>query len=468
MLRASILLATLFLSSCIGPDYQKPSIILSGSYKEAPKGWKLAQPCEGCAKQAWWQIFKDPALDDLIAQVNVNNENIAAAAAQYKQALALIDETKAAYWPVISLNPSIAREKSATATVGSKTTNASPSTTYILEPSASWSPDIFGVVRLAVDASRAGAQASAAQLAATKLSTQALLAQTYFQLRALDLTQQLLDDTVLSYTKALELTKNQYAVGVAARLDIIQADTQLQSAVAQALDNKIARAQYEHAIAVLIGKAPANFAIGSKYGIVAIPTIPLELPSALLERRPDVAQAERLMAQANANIGVAVAAYFPVLSLTGAEGFSANRFKQLFTQPSRIWSLGAAVAETIFNGGLRGAKVSAAEAAYDQNVASYKQTVLTALQQVEDNLAALRILEAENVVQDIAVADAQLALKITLNQYKAGTVSYVNVIAAQTTAYAAQKTAAGIYSRRMVAAVSLIQALGGDWHGGQL
>jgi NodT family efflux transporter outer membrane factor (OMF) lipoprotein len=461
-LHASCILATLFLSACsIGPDYQKTSIVLNGGYKEAPKGWKIAEPKE-TPNRTWWTVFNDPYLNALMCRVNVSNQNIISAIAQYKQALALVDETRANYWPVVVVDASDTRSQTSNSTVNSRLFAKGPSTTYIVEPSATWSPDIFGVVRRAVEASEAGAEASAAQLAATRLSMQALLAQTYFQLRSADQVQKLLDDNVISYKKSLELTKYRYASGVASRLDIAQADSQLQTVITQALDNGINRAQYEHAIAVLVGSTPENFGVSVQNAKLAMPVIPRQVPSVLLERRPDIAQAERLVAQANANIGVAIAAYFPILTLTGAGGYSSSKYSNVFTQPAQIWSIAAAAAETVFNGGLTAAQVQAARASYDQTVASYKQTVLTALQQVEDNLVSLRILDSEVNVQARAVASAELAEKITINQYKSGVVPYSSVTLAQATSYTAKVTAASIDSRRMVATVGLIQALGGD------
>ena len=461
----SIFTVLSFVGCSVAPDYQQPNVILSGNYKEAPDGWKLAADKSSFENEAWWEEFNDPVLNQLETKLEVSNLNIVQAIAQYQQALALIEETEAGYWPTIMLSPSASRQKASVSTASNSSSKAVPTNSFQLEPSASWSPDIFGVVGLAVDASRLGAQASAAQLAATRLSTQALLAQTYFRLRALDADQKLLNDTVVAYRKAFELTKNRYAVGVASRLDIIQADTQLQTAIVAGIDNGINRAQYEHAIAVLIGEAPANFSLSSKVLDFNPPNIPFELPSALLERRPDIAQAECLVAQANANIGIANSAYFPILTLSGVDGYSSYKLSKLFTHPARVWSVGAVLAETLFDGGARAAKAEYARAAYDQSVATYKQTVLTALQQVEDNLVALRILTSEMSAQAQAVKSAELALNITLNEYKAGTVAYSNVITAQATAYAAKKTEADIYSRRMVAAVSLIQALGGGWQG---
>lgn len=292
---------------------------------------------------------------------------------------------------------------------------------------------------------------------------QASLAQLYFQTKTLDNNQRLLDETVSAYRESLQLTKNRYASGVASRLDIIQAETQLRTAETQAVDNGINRAQFEHAIAVLIGKPPSIFSLSKRPLMSHPPKIPVQVPSSLLERRPDVGQAERLAAQANANIGVAMAAYFPTLTLTGTGGFSSNNFTQLFSNPARFWSLGAQLTELIFDGGLRSAQVAAARAGYDQTVASYRQIVLTAFQNVEDNLVALRLLKSESAIQTSVVADAELALKITLNQYKAGTVAYSQVIVQQTTLFAAKQALINIEGRRMVASVGLIMSLGGGW-----
>jgi len=464
LVKFALIMVICLISAC-GQDYQAPYLAMPFNYKEAPKGWKFAEPRDTENKGAWWTVFKDPYLDSLEQKINISNQNVAQFVAQYQQALATIEATRASYWPTLSATASGIRSKqSANTNTTNKTSGSSiPINDFLLEPSLSWTPDLFGIIGQAVDADEAAAQASAAALANTQLSIQSMLAQTYFQLRSLDLVQKFLDDTVRAYSKSLKLVQNKYTAGVASRLDITQAETQLQSTITQALDNGILRAQYEHAIAVMIGEPPENFFIARNNTTFINPSIPIGVPSVLLERRPDIAQAERLMAQANAQIGLQIAAYFPVLTLTGADGFSSTKYKNLISHSSNLWSIGAALAETIFDGGARSAKIKGAQANYEQTVAFYKQTVLSALQDVEDNLVALRILDKEVKVQKLAVASATQGLQITMNQYNSGTAAYSDVITAQTTAYAAKQTAAAITSRRMVAAVKLIQALGGGW-----
>ncbi len=329
---------------------------------------------------------------------------------------------------------------------------------------ASWAPDVWGNIRRAVEANEAGAQASAGDLDAARLSVQATLAQSYFQLRALDTQQQLLEDTVAAYQKSLQLIQNQYAAGIVAKADVITAQAQVKTTQAQAIDLGVQRAQLEHAIAVLTGKPPSSFAIARAPLVAVVPNIPEVLPSALLERRPDIAAAERRMQQANAQIGVVQAAWYPALSLTSSGGFQSAAMSNLISQPSRFWSLGASLTETLFDGGLRSGNKNQATAAYEANVAAYRQTVLAGFQQVEDNLAALRILEQEAEVQTEAVKLSNQALALSLNQYKAGTVSYTNVVVAQANALTNQNNAVGILSRRVIASVQLITALGGSWN----
>lgn len=452
----------------VGPDYKKPCMKLANKYKEAPSGWKLAEPNDAKPKGKWWVVFSDPYLNTLEEKLNVSNLNIVQSVAQFKQSLAIIEQTRSAYWPNLAASASGSRN-GPSATTGRSfgdvraIDNSTPFNSYAVQPTLTWSPDLFGVVRRAVEAAEAGAQASAAQLAFTQLSMQALLAQTYFQLRALDQVQFMLDDTVKSYLKSLQLTQNQYAAGIVSRLNTAQAQTQLESAQAQQLDNRILRSQYEHAIAVLVGATPEGFTIVAKDSVLIPPSVPLELPSTLLERRPDIAQAERLMAQANYNIGLQIAAFYPIVTISASDGFSSNFYRALFNHASNVWSWGAAITETFVDGGLRTANLKVAIAVYEQNLAAYKQTVLTALQEVEDNLVALRILNKEIIVQQAAVKNAQLALDLTMNQYKAGTVDYLNVIVQQTLLYNSKQVAAGITSRQMVAAVGLVQALGGGW-----
>lgn len=459
------ILGIFMLSLCgcqVGPDYRRPQLAMPTHFKEAPQGWKIADPRDAADKGSWWLVFNDPDLNLLIEKVNVSNQNIMVAVAQYRAAVASLAQSESYFWPTLTAEVDVNRQKTASDTVG-VLTRSSVFDEYTPNAAIAWAPDLFGAVGRAVEAARAGAQASAAQITETRLSMQSTLAQTYFQLRATDLNQKFLDDTVTAYDRSLQLTKNQYASGVASRLAIVQAQSQLQSAQTAALDNGIIRAQYEHAIAVLIGETPEQFMLPSRQLELSVPSIPLEIPATLLERRPDVAAAERALAQANANIGVAVAAYFPLLNLTGNYGWQANIFQHLFNYPTLMWSLGAAVTETIFDGGLRRAQEESARAVYDQNVATYKQTVLAALQNVEDNLVALRVLDSEVTVQNAAVESAERALQISMNQYTAGIVDYANVIQAQTIAYNAKQTAINIYSRRLVASVGLIQSLGGGW-----
>ena len=341
-------------------------------------------------------------------------------------------------------------------------------TDYSFPLQASWELDLWGRIRRTVESQQASAEASQADLESTRLSAQVALAQSYFALRVLNAQRQLLDATVADYQKSLELTQNRYAGGVASRADVIQADTQLKTAQAQAIDIGVQRAQLEHAIATLTGTPPSDFSLSVAPFTTAPSAIPVRVPSELLERRPDIAAAERQVAAANAQIGVAVAAYFPTITLSGSAGFLSTSLSDLFSWPSRVWAVGAAIAETVFEGGLRRAQTNEARAAYDASVAAYRQVVLTAFQAVEDNLAALRILEEEAQVQDEAVKAAEQSVTLTTNQYKAGTVSYLNVIVTQTTALATQRTAVDILGRRMGATVLLIEALGGGWNASAL
>jgi NodT family efflux transporter outer membrane factor (OMF) lipoprotein len=464
-----LILLTLSLSACtVGPDYVRPQATIPAHYKEAPKGWKIAQPQDMASRGAWWQIFNNPQLNSLEAQLTISNQTIAIAAAQYQQALALVDEARAAYFPTINSSVALTRQSSSSADSSTSTKASKVSNAYSLLLNATWEPDLWGSVRRNVESTKANAEASAAQLAIVQLAAHAALAQYYFELRAVDKDQQLLNDTVNSYQSALKLTQNRYNAGVAGRADIVQAQTQLATAQAQAINNGINRAQYEHAIAVLIGQAPATFALTFKPLAATPPIIPSQIPSALLERRPDIAQAERQMAAANAQIGVAIAAYFPDLTLSASANFPGSTLAHWISLPALAWAVGPQLAETLFDGGLRSATTKAARANYDASVANYRQTVLAAFQDVEDNLAALRILNAQAVVQNQAATSAQQALKLITNQYKAGIASYSDVIIAQTAAYSAEKSAADVNGLRMTTAVGLVKALGGGWNAGTL
>ncbi len=452
----SILLMAL-IGCSVGPDYTRPTVTVPADFKEL-KGWREAQPRDQEIKTKWWEVFGDPILNKLEEQVNVSNQSIAQAESQYRQALAQVQLLRSNYFPTLNAGASFTRTNNLTST--NITENQ-----HQVSLSASWELDVWGKVRRQVEAGTATAEASFADLQAMRLSMQAELASDYFQLRTLDAQKKTLGDSVAAYSKALELTQNRYKATVAAKADVVAAQTQLETTQAQAIDVGVQRAQYEHAIAVLMGKPPADFSLApSEFKLPPI-KIPVAVPSGLLERRPDIASAERQMAAANAQIGVAKAAYYPTLTLAGSLGYLSTELENLFTSPNYFWALGPmAASATLFDAGARQAQTQQAMAAYDGTVASYRQTVLAAFQNVEDNLAALRILNEEAQKQDHAVDDARESVVLTTNQYKAGIVSYLNVITAQTTVLANEKTAIAISGQRMNAAVLLIEALGGGWN----
>ena len=460
--------AALLASCAVGPDYQRPAVQTPVAFKESVD-WKIAEPRDELARGTWWKIFADRALDALIEQVNVSNQSLKVSEARYRQAQALTQSARASYLPTISANASSTRSRAASARSAG---NNDIARNYNLTANAGWELDLWGRIRRTVESNDANAQASAADLESARLSLQSALATSYFQLRVNDAQKQLFADTITAYEKSLELTKNRYAVGVAGKVDVVQAETQLLSAQAQSIDLGVQRAQLEHAIAVLIGKAPADFSlrsIESNAGAsvdwkVAMPAFPVGLPSTLLERRPDIAAAERRAASANAQIGVAKAAYFPTLSLSVSGGFSSQTLTNWISAPNRFWSLGPSLAETIFDFGKRAALSDQAIAVYDQTVAAYRQTVLEAFQDVEDNIAALRILELEAAVQSEAVRAARESVTLTINQYKAGTVSYLSVVTVQTALLSNERTSVALLGRRLNATVGLIRALGGGWN----
>lgn len=454
------------LSACsVGPDYRRPAAPVPAEFKEL-RGWKQAQPRDHEISGKWWEIFGDAQLNALEEQVDINNQSLAQAEAQYRQAQALVQTARAAYSPVGTATASANRFRAAS---GQSVAVSGVKNLFNIALNAVWEPDIWGGVRRQVESGEASAQASAATLQALRLSTTATLAQNYFQLRAIDAQKRLADATVAAYAKTLQLTQNRYAAGVAAKADVIQAETQLRSAQADAIALGVQRAQFEHAIALLSGKAPAELTLAPGPLPASLPAIPAGLPSDLLERRPDIAAAERQAAAANAKIGVAKAAYFPKLTLSTNGGYQKNTLEQLFSSAARYWALGpAAVAYTLFDGGARSAEMKQARAAYDASVAAYRQTVLTGFQEVEDNLAALRILAAQQQEQDRAAAAAREAVTLATNQYKAGTVSYLNVMTAQTAAFENEKTAVDIQGQRLNAAVLLVKALGGGWNAAAL
>jgi NodT family efflux transporter outer membrane factor (OMF) lipoprotein len=485
----------LLLSGCaVGPDYKRPAVQVPTKYKEATKGWKVAKPKDSCQRGPWWQVFHDPQLNALEFQLNHSNQNLANAIANYQAAAYLVDEARSSYFPTITGSAALNRQKSGNNSSGSFTStsilnptssgtdsstgsstatssgvasvgtaNGNPSTTHSLLLNGTWEPDIWGVVQRTVEADASAAQSNAALVAVTQLSAQASLAQFYFELRGVDIDQKILNDTVKADKDILTLTQNEYNAGTAAQSDILQARSEMETAQALAINDGINRAIYEHAIAVLIGAPPENFSIPKRLTPVKPPPIPLSIPSQLLERRPDIAEQERLMAQANAQIGVAVSAYYPTLTLSASGNVTNPGFAHWFSVPDLSWSLGSQLAQLIYDGGLRAATVNAAKATYRADVATYRQTVLAAFQDVEDNLASLRILKQQTVVSNRAAADANAALKIVINEYKAGTVNYSVVLTAQISALTATKTAADTQYLSMSSAVGLIKALGGGW-----
>jgi len=458
-LKHSLLFAAVAaLAACtVGPDYLRPSAPMAPAFKEAA-GWKLAQPKDARLGRGWWQLFNDPLLNSLEGEVAISNQNVVAAEAQYRQAKALVEAARAGLYPTVSVAPGATRSRRSASVGGSAAVSD-----YTLPVDFAWEADVWGRLRRSVEANRAGAQASEADLAAAELSAQTALAQEYFLLRSQDDQKRILDGTVASFQKALELTQSRYAGGVAARSDLLQAETQLKTANAQAIDLEVQRAQLEHAIALLVGKPASSFSIPVAPVSYLFPDIPAGLPSQLLERRPDIAGAERRMAAANAEIGVAQAAWYPDLRFSASAGLEAATLGKWISLPSRFWAIGGTFSETLFDGGLRSAQNEQARAAYDATVADYRQTVLTAFQEVEDNLSALRILEAEAKAQEEALSAARQTLAVVLNQYRAGIVSYLNVTVAQDTALTNERTAASIQARRQTASVLLMKALGGGW-----
>ena len=454
-----ILFVILVIPGCsVGPDYKRPDAPVPSAFKEL-KGWRQALPRDQEIRTKWWEAFDDSILNSLEEQVTVSNQSIALAESQYRQAQALVQLARANYFPTVNAGAAYTRSLPSG---GGGTYSAVDQ--HQVSLNAAWEVDLWGRVRRQVESSKASAEASFADLEAMRLSMQTELVLNYFQLRTLDAQKKNLEEAVTAYGKALELTQNRYRAGVVAKADVAAAQTQLKSAQAQAIDIGVQRAQLEHAIAILTGKPPADFSLPLVIFVAPQIKIPVAIPSDLLERRPDIASAERKMAAANALVGVAQAAYYPTLSLSGSLGYASSELASLFTSPSFFWALGpAALATTLFDGGARKAQTEQAKAAYDGTVAFYRQTVLTGFQDVEDNLAALRILDEEVQVQEQAVKSAQESVILTTNQYKAGIVSYLNVVTAQTIALTNERTAISINGQRLNAAVRLVKALGGGW-----
>jgi NodT family efflux transporter outer membrane factor (OMF) lipoprotein len=466
-----LLTGVLCVGGCsVGPRYQRPTATaqMPPAYKEIGD-WKTAQPNDQNLGGNWWEIFQDSQLNDLEQQINVSNQNLKAATAQYQQARAVLHYNRADYYPTLSTAPSATRQRfSANRSPRNPTFNGVTFYDFTVPLNLSYQTNAWGRVSRNVESFREQAQASAADLAVVNLSMHAELATDYFAARILDAEEKLLRDTVAQYEQALQLNEDRYHGGIASEVEVEQARTILETTRAQAVDVGVARAQFEHAVAILIGKPPANFGLAPLPLTSPPPPIPVGLPSELLERRPDIAAAERRVASANAQVGLAKLAYFPLFNLTASGGFDSGLITTLFQGPSAIWSVGGAAAFTVFDVGRRRALSDEAKSGYDFAVANYRETALTAFQQVEDNLAALRILEKEAEVQAAAVEAAKRSLDLSLTRYEGGVTSYLEVITAQNAALADELTAVNILGRRMSSAVSLVQALGGGWDASQL
>ncbi len=474
ILAVSLIALILFKGCDKAPKYSKPTTPTPPAYKEiTPENfketdnWKFAHPKDDMIRGKWWEMFNDSQLNVLEEQVNISNQNIALADANFRAARAVVKQSRSQYFPTVTTSPSITHSRQS----GSTTSNFSAGrvfTDYSLPFDASWEPDFWGRIRNTVKASASEAQATAGDLQNVRLSVEAELAFDYYQLRALDAQKALLDSTVVAFQQQLDLTRVRFQTGIASDEDVALAETQLETTQAQATDLGILRAQLEHAIAMLTGQPASTFSLSFAPMKAAPPPIPLGVPSQLLERRPDIAAAERRVAEANAEIGVAKAAFFPTLTLSGAAGLESSSIATWFTWPARFFSFGPTLTQTLFDKGRRAAVTEQARPEYDGTVANYRLAVLTAFQEVEDNLAALRILSRELEQQNAAVVSAQRTLSLASDRYKSGIDSYLNVITAQTALLTNQRTAVNLQMQQMTASVQLIKALGGGWNASQL
>jgi len=472
---ALTLSATLWTGCAVGPAYHRPAAPTPESWKEVEaatpemqKQWKPAEPRDDAHRGKWWEAFGDPDLNALEEQVSISNLNIAQSEAQLRAARAAIRVARADFFPTVTANGGVTRSEGASRSTSGIVTPSRPATTYGVSAGATWEIDVFGRIRRNVEANVATAQATAADLESVRLAFQAELADDYFQLRGLDAQKRLLDANVEAYGKALQLTVNRHDQGIVSGVDVAQAETQLYTTRALSTDLCLSRAQFEHAIAILIAKAPRDFTIPQAPLDAKQPGVPVELPSELLERRPEIAAAERRVAAANAQVGVATAAFFPQLLLAASGGYGSSTLSQLFALPTRFWSIGPSLVATIFQGGRRRALRQQAVAQYDFSVAGYRLAVLTAFQQVEDNLAAIRILSDESLQQADATAAAERALELAKNRYEGGITTYLEVVTAQAIALSNERISIDLLTRRMTASVDLIRALGGGWRASDL
>jgi NodT family efflux transporter outer membrane factor (OMF) lipoprotein len=471
--------AVLVVTGCnVGPKYQRASVPTPTAYKEPTaqtvyetEPWKIAQPGETTIPGKWWEMFADPELNALEEQVDVSNQNVASAAAGFLMARALVKEARSGYFPNVTANPSIVQSRPSRGQFGgfgSGTLSSGSFTNYSLPFDASWQPDFWGRIQNAVGSNVFAAQASAADLETIRLTAQAEVAVDYYELRAQDALKQLFDATVAAYQDSLDVTQIQFRAGIASDEAVAQAETQLRATQAQDTNLGISRAQFEHALAVLVGQPPSEFSLPVKPLNATPPSIPYALPAQLLERRPDIAQEERRMAAANAQIGLARAAFYPNVTLSAAAGLGNTAITKWFTWPSRFWSVGPTLAQSLFDAGLRRSVVQQSQASYLQTIANYRQTTLVAFQAVEDNLAALRILSTQIQQQDAAIDSAQRNLQVANDRYRAGIDPYLNIITAQTTLLSNQQTAVNLRRQQMVATVQLAEALGGGWSATEL
>ncbi|WP_047336710.1 efflux transporter outer membrane subunit [Pseudomonas protegens] len=463
----SLGLCVLLLSACaIGPDYQRPQVAEPVQYKEA-EGWRQANPSDALARGAWWELYGDAQLNGLIDKLNSSNQSVAQAEAQFRQARALVRSSRGAFFPSVDLSAGKTRASQGTGSSSSALSSSSSGIrdTYNTQLGVSWEADVWGKLRRDLEANEASAEASFADLAAMRLSQQSELAQNYLQLRVIDEQKRLLEATVAAYQRSLTMTQNQYQAGVSGKDAVAQAQTQLKSTQADLIDLIWQRAQFENAIAVLIGVPPAEFNLAESKTIPVLPQVPLSVPSQLLERRPDIASAERSVIAANAKIGVAKAAYYPDLTLSLAGGYSSSTYADWISLPNRFWSVGPKLAMTLFDGGQRSAEVDRTEAVYDQTVAKYRQTVLDGFREVENYMVQLKVLEDEAGVRQQALDSAREALRLTENQYKAGLIAYLDVVTSQTTALSNERSVLSLLQSRLIASVQLIAAMGGGWDG---
>ncbi|MDH1256106.1 efflux transporter outer membrane subunit [Pseudomonas atacamensis] len=463
----SLSLCVALLSACaVGPDYQRPQTAEIAQFKEA-EGWRQANPSDSLARGAWWELYGDQQLNALIEKLNSSNQTVAQSEAQFRQAQALVRSARGAFYPSVDLSLGKTRSSQGTGSSSSSLSSSSSGIrdTYNAQLGVSWEADVWGKLRRGLEADEANAQASFADLAAMRLSQQSELVQNYLQLRVIDQQKRLLEATVAAYERSLKMTQNQYRAGVSGRDAVAQAQTQLKSTQADLVDLIWQRAQFENAIAVLTGEAPANFSIAESQSIPNLPQVPLSLPSQLLERRPDIASAERSVIAANANIGVAKAAYYPDLTLSLSGGYSSSTSKNLISLPNRFWSVGPQLSLPLFDGGIRSAEVDRSEAAYDETVARYRQTVLDGFREVENYLVQLKVYEDEAAVRQEALDAARDSLRLTENQYKAGLIAYIDVVVVQATALSNERSVLNILQSRLIASVQLIAALGGGWDG---